>query len=94
MAEVRCARRYFLLNALSAELVDDRGLASAWRSKQQDQPGTPLPAGFPFRSELAEVGYTAVEDLDGADARELEQTTDLPTEHIEAILKALEALTS
>jgi len=93
VAEVRCARRYYLLSALSAERTEDLGLAGAWRSKQLDQPGTALPPGFPFAAQLAEVGYTTVEDLDGADERELEQTTDLPSEHIEAILKALDALT-
>lgn len=94
MAEVRCARRYYLLNALSAERTEDLGLAGAWRSKQLGQPGTALPPSFPFAAQLAEVGYLAVEDLAGADFGELEQTTDLPPTHIEAVLNALDALTS
>lgn len=94
MAEVRCARRYYLLNALTAEATLDEGLASAWRAKQLAQSGTPLPPTFPFAAQLAEIGYLAVEDLDGADANEMEQSTELNPEQIEAVLQALDALLS
>jgi hypothetical protein len=94
VAEARCARRWYLLSALGAEHVGDIGLASAWRAKQLAQPGTNLPSTFPFLALLQSVGYRTVEDLAGADFDELERTTELPTEHIEAVLKALEVLTS
>jgi hypothetical protein len=37
----------------------------------EGQPGTPLPAGFPARSNLLRAHYTAIEDVRGADVEEL-----------------------
>ena len=42
-----------------------------WRAKQEAQPGTALPADFPYLSRLAAEGYTTVHDLDGADVEEM-----------------------
>jgi hypothetical protein len=38
---------------------------------QEAQPGTELAEDFPSRADLAALGYTTVEDLDGADQDEL-----------------------
>lgn len=69
MAEIRNVRRYYLHKRLTAE----GDLGSSWQAKQEAEPGTPLEDGFPFKADLASVGYTTEEDLDGADQAELER---------------------
>lgn len=86
-------RRYFLLKRQAALRENSPALAGTWRWRQEQEPSTPLPAGFPFAEQLAEVGYTAEEDLAGADADELlEQLPDLSTTDAEGILAARDAL--
>lgn len=67
--EVRSVRRYYLVKRLYARQLDLE--ESIWKAKQDAQLGESLPSNFPHRSALAELGYSAVEDLDGADIDEL-----------------------
>lgn len=85
-------RRYYLLKRLSARLGADQPLDGVWRSKQEAQPGTALPATFPHRSQLVAVGYSAVEDLDGATVDELTTNTDLNAREAAAVVAAYAAL--
>jgi hypothetical protein len=71
---VERARRYYLLKRLEAARRYDGALASAWAGKQEGEPGTALAEDFPYRSRLVAVGYSAIEDLDGATTEELEQS--------------------
>lgn len=68
------------------------GLRDVWRSKQEDEPGSPLASTFPSKAKLAEAGYTAVEDLDGADCAELEDYAGLSVSDARAVLAAVAAL--
>lgn len=68
---VHTLRRYCLLKRRMATAVDDEATADVWRAKQAEIAGTALDASVPHQTELATAGYTAVEDLDGADADEL-----------------------
>lgn len=72
MADIKSPRRYFLGKRLEARDLG-LGLESIWKTKQEAEPGTALPADFPLLSRLTDCGYTTEEDLDGADADELEQ---------------------
>lgn len=68
-------------------------MAGVWRSKQEACASTPLPADFPFAQQLAAVGYTAREDLEGADGDELlVPPLSLSPSDAAAVLAALEAL--
>jgi hypothetical protein len=69
MAEIRNVRRFYLHKRLQS-VPDD---ANVWQAKQEAEPGTPLAADFPLKADLAKVGYTTEEDLDGADQAELER---------------------
>lgn len=72
MAEVRRPRRYYLHRRIQArQLCDNAELV--WKAKQEAEAGTPLVDGFPLKTELAALGYTTTEDLDGADQAELER---------------------
>ena len=62
-------RRYYLLKR-RATLDREESITSQWHAKQDEEPGTALPASFPFLSLLGTF-YTTVEDLDGASEREL-----------------------
>lgn len=73
MAEIKTPRRYYLHKRLVEQIYFcDGDAAAVWQSKQEAEPGTPLPDDFAHHAELTELGYTAREDLDGADAYELE----------------------
>ena len=72
MSVVKNLRRYALLERLNAlEVLCDDAIASMWLAKQEAEPGTPLPPDFPHRDRLVASGYSAIEDLDGADECEL-----------------------
>lgn len=86
-------RRYLLLNRLANMEMDEPAMAGVWRSKQEEQPNTPLPSNFPFLSTLAAVGYTAWEDLNGATTRELVRHTKLSQSDAAAVLSAFNKLT-
>jgi hypothetical protein len=69
----------------------DGELAAFWRGKHTSTPGTALPQGFPYLGHLTERGYVCVEDLDGADADELEGV-GIPRRDITAVFNALALL--
>lgn len=86
-------RRYFLLKRHAALKENSPALAGVWRWRQEQEPATPLPAGFPFAEQLAEAGYTAQEDLAGADLDELlVQLPTLSEKDAAGILAARDAL--
>lgn len=85
------ARRYYLLKRLAARHVGDL-LESHWRAEQLAQPGTALPTGFPSKSKLEEVGYVAVQDLDGAEWQELNEEVGLTERQALAAIDAATAL--
>ena len=69
---IKSVRRYYLLKRRSSHELGDIALRDVWAHKQtEEQPGTPLPADFPFRDELIAAWYEAIEDIDGADECEL-----------------------
>lgn len=92
MTAVRSPRRYYLLKRKMAESVGEQPMNNAWRAKQEEQPGTALPVTFPFRTRLVSAGYSAVEDLDGATADELQANTDLNARDAAAVVAAYAAL--
>lgn len=88
--EIKSVRRFYLLKRRRArELCEP--LEGAWQAKQEAEPGAALPATFPYLTELAEHGYTTVQDLDGANVTELGEL-GFSTLAAEAILAALEPL--
>lgn len=88
MAETVRARRYYLLKRFAARDAGDNNLALTWRAEQEAQPGTDLPAGFPSKGALEAVGYTALEDVDGADWQELQVEAQLNQRQAEAAIAA------
>ena len=84
-------RRWFLLNALSDDLLFPGGNSGAylWRGKQQAIAGTALQQDWPFRSQLVTAGYSTLDDLEEATAEELARTTPLNRAQIKAVLAAL-----
>jgi hypothetical protein len=92
MAAVHTYRRYLHRMRVNARFVGDRELAGVWRAKQEAQPGTLLPATFPFLLQLNAGGYEAREDLAGADIYELIQIARLHRGDAETVLTAFAAL--
>ena len=68
---VNSVRRYYL--GKRHEERSQLGDGQVWQSKQEAEPGTPLPSTFPHLSTLKACGYTTSEDLDGADVAELQR---------------------
>lgn len=68
----RPARRVYFFKQQAATARGDDGLSYAWHDKRLAQPGTALPAAFPWRAAAVAAGVLAVEDLDGAGERSLE----------------------
>lgn len=91
MAEIRRPRRYYLHKRLESRLYFCDDADTVWRAKQEAEPGTPLPGDFVHRSALEALGYTTSEDLDGADADELERA-GLTQQQAKAVLAAFAAL--
>jgi hypothetical protein len=91
MAQVKRPRRYYHGQRAAAAELEQWDLAGAWRWKQEKEPGTPLPDDFPYTVRLSSAGYTAHEDLDGADAAELGRAGFSPRE-AQSILAALAEL--
>lgn len=91
MPETRRLRRYYLQKRQDARALEQFALESVWRGKQEAEPGEPLPVVFPFAHRLAAEGYTAVEDLDGADINEL-QALGFSRRDTREIFKALSEL--
>lgn len=71
MADIRVPRRHYLNKRYAALLYDDVEQANIWQAKQEAEPGTTLGGSFPLKSTLAPLGYTTIEDLQGADEAEL-----------------------
>jgi len=90
MADVESVRRYYLCK-LNHEREND-GEEGYWRTKQQAEPGTALPAGFPFLSTLAGCDYSTIEDLDGADSAELVRWVGLNSRQADNVIAALAPL--
>ena len=66
---VLSTRRYYLLKRLFLRrncLEED-----VWVGKQQAEPGVALPPEYPSLARLTELGYSTVEDLNGATSDEL-----------------------
>lgn len=87
MSTIENTRRFYLLKHF-AECDSGFDGVSVWRHKQESIAGTPLSAGFPSKDELADIGYSTVEDLAGADAKELTKR-GLSSAEAAAILTAL-----
>jgi hypothetical protein len=85
-------RRYLHRERMNARFRSEYELESAWRAKQEAQPGTALPSTFPFLSQLAAGGYTTQQDLHGADSCELQEIADLNPRDAQAVLSALAML--
>jgi hypothetical protein len=66
------ARRYYFFKEVAAGRLGDDGLADAWHSKRLAEVGTALPSRFPWRSAAVALDVRAIEDLDGASVRALE----------------------
>lgn len=92
MAEFTSRRRYCLYKRLSANTIGDTAIGALWQYKQEAEPGTTLPDGFPNKTELAAFGYVADSDLDGADTCELEEYVGLTTQQAASVLAAAAAL--
>lgn len=93
MASFLSQRRYYLSRRIVTRLNEEHALSSLLQGKQEAEPNTPLPATFPRLAELQAIGYSAEEDLVGADADELiEWVPGLSTRDAEAILAAHAAL--
>jgi hypothetical protein len=85
-------RRFYLSKRIAARLEGMHALESLWRGKQEAEPATPLPEDFPHRTELEAHGYTAQEDLVGADECELVEWVELSVRAAKAVLAAHAAL--
>lgn len=99
MADVpfeRCVtsyRRYALLKRFAWLFDNDNSaMAGVWRAKQEEQPGTDLPLGFPFLSTIQAAGYSTREDLDGSDDTELARYCGLSQRDAQVVLAAFAAL--
>lgn len=71
MGSLGSVRRFYLAKRHAAAEVGDAALELVWAGKQEAEPGTPLPDDFPYRARLVARGYSALEDLSGADECEL-----------------------
>lgn len=93
MAGIGTLRRYYLLKRITAKALGDLALSAVWHAKQEEQPGTELPATFPSKSKLSAVGYVAKEDLvPDADADELMTYAQLSKREADAVIAAMAAL--
>lgn len=92
MALLGTYRRYCQRMRLNARFMLDGELEGVWRSKQESQPGTLLPAAFPYLSQLADSGYTTREDLAGADRLELTTLAGLSPRDADDVLQAYSLL--
>jgi len=72
----------------NAYVLGDYAIASVWQAKQEAEPGTPLAVTFPSYTKLVEAWYTTAQDLEGADARELNYFAGLSQRDAEAVLAA------
>ncbi len=85
-------RRFYLLKRFAAADQGEIALASVWRAKQEELPGTELTEFIPSLSRLNAAGYSTVEDLIGSTTAELRKRASLSRREAEAALVALESL--
>jgi hypothetical protein len=85
-------RRFYLKKRTMARLAGDLALSAVWQSRQEEQASAALPDGFPSKTALAEAGYTAAGDLEGATTDELAEWAGIPTKAGQAVLAAWAAL--
>lgn len=93
MSELKTPRRFYLRKRTYWRDSAVSILESAFRAKQEAQPGTALPSTFPYLSKLSvyTAGYTTVQDLDGADVDELTRA-GLTIREARIVLAALQPL--
>jgi hypothetical protein len=89
---IKTVRRYYLLKRLAKRDANESALEATWRAKQEAEPGTALPVGFPYSSRLAAAGYLVAEDIDGADACELRDEVGLSPRESETVINAVSEL--
>ena len=87
-------RRYYLRKAQNASRNGDHHMAAVWRAKQLAIWSDALPDGFPYSQILRAYGYLGVQDLNGADARELTLVCGLMQHEAEQVLFAALELAS
>lgn len=87
MAEFKRPRRYYLAKRRAARVLQQND-EQVWQAKQEAEQGTALAGTFPHRAILATLGYTTIEDIDGADADELRRA-GLTARQAEDVLGAL-----
>lgn len=85
LSTINSPRRYYLLKRLITEGRDE-SIEAQWHAKQIEVAGTALPPSFPYLSLLGTY-YTTVEDLNGANLREL-RDFGLTKKQAEAVLEA------
>lgn len=85
-------RRFYLSKRIAARLIGDHALSSLWQYQQEQQPHTDLPVGFPSKVALETAGYSAPEDLEGADQPELVDWARLSNAAARAVIAAYAAL--
>lgn len=88
---VRSYRRYLLLKIQFYTLMCDNDLASANLAKHDATDGTEFSDAVPFQTELIAAGYTATEDVFGADANELVEQAGLTFDQAKAVLAIITA---
>ena len=85
-------RRIYLKKRKMAYQAGDYALSSVWHARQEEQTSAVIPDGFPSKAALAEAGYTAVGDLEDADADELVEWACLSHSAARAVIAAYAAL--
>ena len=87
---IKTLRRWCLLQAADALTRQDVGIAQTLWGKQEAEPGTPLdPLLTPAYDKLVAGHYKTVEDIDGADPRELQKVAGISFRDATAIFTAL-----
>lgn len=82
--------RRFLVSAIrTAKATGLPAVAAVLINQHAERPGTALGADFPMRAKLALSFYTAVEDLEGADADELIRGAGLTAYEAKAVIGAM-----
>lgn len=87
-------RRYYLLKVRFHEEMEEGALAAVFRAKFLEAPGVPLPDDFPSLAKLAAaaIPMTTIEDVRGADVRELVKYAGLTRAEAASVLAAIEDL--
>lgn len=88
MGDINNVRRYYHRERMNARAEGKPSLEGTWRAKQEAQPGTPLPIGFPYLAQLKDAGYEMIEDLNGADLHELERIARMTRQEAHYVLDA------